>query len=292
MYDRYETSEVRIAWLFISPLVLIVGFFILVPIIGTFWNSLFIDVSFLPRRFIGIQNYLKLLSSEDFQNALSFTLTYTVVAVSLEIFLGTAFALLLNEEFFGRGILRAAILIPWAIPTIVSAKTWQLIYEYSYGLMNHLILLSGFYPERINWFGSSFSAFCALIVADVWKTTPFVVLILLAGLQAIPEDLYKQARVDGAGIWKRFRRITLPLLSPVMAIALIFRTNDSIRMFNLVYVLTGGGPGGSTKTLSFLGFESFANDSFGMGSAVSVITFVVAFSICLLHVKKVKFSDR
>jgi multiple sugar transport system permease protein len=290
--QQYEKSEVRSAWIFIAPLLLVVGIFVLLPVIGTFYTSMFLDVSYLPRQFIGLRNYSELLTSPDFQQALRFTLAYTVAAVTLEAFFGVIFALLLNEAFPGRGTLRVVILIPWAIPTIISARTWQLIYEYTYGVMNYLVVNSGLAADRINWMGSEFGAFWALVFADVWKTTPFVVLILLAGLQAIPEDIYRQARVDGAGLFRRFHKITLPLLMPVLMISLIFRTIDSLRMFDLVYVLTGGGPGGSTRTLSYLGFEAFANDNFGMGSTVSVVTFIVAFAITIVYLRVGKFSEQ
>jgi multiple sugar transport system permease protein len=290
--QRYEKKEVRTAALFLAPLLLIVAVFILLPVIGTVYNSFFLDVSFLPKRFVGIRNYGRLLSSPDFWQALRFTLVYAMAAVFLEAFLGVIFALLLNEAFVGRNILRVVMLIPWAIPTIVSARTWQLIYEYTYGVMNFLVVNLGIAPERINWMGTGFGAFWALVFADVWKTTPFVVLILLAGLQAIPEDLYQQAKVDGAGLFRRFHRITLPSLRPVLVIALIFRTIDSLRMFDLVYVLTGGGPGGSTRTLSYLGFEAFANDSFGLGSTVSVVTFMLSLVVTLIYLKVGKFSEQ
>lgn len=290
--ESYEKAEVRSAWLFLVPLLLIVGIFILLPVLGTFYNSFFLDVSFLPKKFIGLKNYVNLLSSPDFWQALRFTVAYAVAAVSLEAVFGVIFALLLNEAFVGRGFLRVVILIPWAIPTIVSARTWQLIYEYNYGLMNYLVVSLGFSAERINWMGTEFGAFWALVFADVWKTTPFVVLILLAGLQAIPEDLYQQARVDGAGMFRRFYKITLPLLKPVLVIALIFRTIDSLRMFDLVYVLTGGGPGGSTRTLSYLGYEAFANDSFGLGSTISVVTFIISLAVTLIYLRVGKFSEQ
>jgi multiple sugar transport system permease protein len=292
LWQSYEKSEVRSAWFFIFPLLIVVGVFILLPVIGTFYNSFFLDVSYLPKKFIGFKNYVNLLGSPDFWQALRFTLAYAVAAVSFEAILGVVFALLLNEAFVGRGFLRVVILIPWAIPTIVSARTWQLIYEYNYGVMNYLVVTLGMAPERINWMGTEFGAFWALVFADAWKTTPFVVLVLLAGLQAIPEDLYQQAKVDGAGMFRRFYKITLPLLLPVLVISLIFRTIDSLRMFDLVYVLTGGGPGGSTRTLSYLGYEAFANDSFGMGSTISVITFLLSLAVTLVYLRVGKFSEQ
>ncbi len=291
LIHQYDKREIRNAYLFLFPAVMVIITFVLIPVIGTFWGSLFRDVTYLPKRFIGLQNYASILTDVDFWRALRFTVLFTLVAVVLETFFGMLFALLLNESFKGRGFLRAVILIPWAIPTIVSAKVWKLIFDYSYGVLNYLFILFGFSSDKINWLGTSFAAFWSLIIAEVWKTTPFVVIILLAGLQAIPQDIYKQATIDGAGMFKRFRTITIKLIQPVLIIALVFRTIDSLRIFDLVYVLTGGGPGSSTKTLSVLGFEMYINDLFGMGSAVSVVTFGVVFVITLVYLKVGRFQE-
>jgi multiple sugar transport system permease protein len=243
-------------------------------------------------RFVGFKNYSEILVREDFWRALFFTLMFALTTVVFEIVLGMIFALLLNEAFPGRGLLRAVVLIPWAIPTIISARTWELIYNVNYGILNFLVTNLGLSGGAVNWFGEPMSAFWALVIADVWKTTPFVVIILLAGLQAIPTDIYKQARIDGTGMFKSFWRITLPLIKPVLTIALIFRTIDSMRIFDLVFVLTGGGPGGSTQTLSTLGHQYFVQfNDFPMGSAISVVTFLIAFTLSLLYIKVGKFSE-
>ena len=292
IFQQYESREAFNAYLFIFPALFITILFVLIPVFGTFWGSLFRDVTYLPRKFVGMQNFFSVLEDVDFWHALRFTILFTVTAVVLETIFGLLFALLLNETFRGRGVLRTIILIPWAIPTIVSAKVWKLIFDYTYGILNFLVVNLGFSSGKINWLGSSFAAFWSLITAEVWKTTPFVVIILLAGLQAIPRDLYRQAKVDGAGLFKRFRAITLKLIQPVLIIALIFRTIDSLRIFDLVYVLTGGGPGGSTKPLSMLGFEMYTNDLFGKGSTVSLITFCIVFLITIVYLKAGKFRER
>ncbi len=290
-WDVYDKREIITALLFLAPVLIITVSFILVPIAGTTYESLFRNVAFLPKKFIGLQNYTHQLSSGAFWRATAFTFAFTAVAVVLETSLGLLFALLLNEKFFARGYLRAAVLIPWAIPTVIAGRIWQLMYQYSYGVINHLLTSTGLSSSNINWLGSTASAFWAIVIADVWKTTPFVVIILLAGLQAIPQDIYLQAKVDGAGMIRRFTKITLPLLAPVIVVALIFRTIDSVRVFDLVYVLTGGGPGGSTQTLSYLGFKYFNNDQFGQGAAVSVIMFVLSFAVTLFYVRSGKFSS-
>ncbi|KMQ51928.1 Maltose/maltodextrin ABC transporter, permease protein MalF [Chitinispirillum alkaliphilum] len=287
---NYQKREAQCASLFIFPLLAVTIAFILIPVVGTFLNSLYRDVAFMPRTFIGIANYRSVLSSTYFWRATVFTLMFTFAAVALELFFGLIFALILNEKIPGRGVLRATILIPWAIPTIIAGRTWQLMYQYSYGVINFLFTRTGFLEENVNWLGSSGSAFWAIVIADVWKTTPFVTIILLAGLQAIPQDLYNQAKVDGAGLFRRFYKITLPLISPVLLVALIFRTIDSMRIFDLIYVLTGGGPGGNTQTLSYLGFRYFNNDQFGMGSTISVVMFMISFTITILYIRAGKFS--
>ncbi len=286
-----DAGDIRTAFCFLLPCLVFVGLFVAVPLADTAFNSFFRDVSFLSRRFSGLDNFFRMLGTPDFWSSMAFTLAFAVVAVLLETALGLVFAVLLNERFPGRSALRLLLLLPWAIPTIVSARTWRLLYDFSHGLINAVLLGSGLVREPVNWFGTSFSAFCAIIAADVWKTTPFVALLLLAGLQSIPEELYEQARVDGAGIWTRFRIITLPLLRPVILVAVIFRTIDSLRMFDLVYVLTGGGPGGSTRTLSFLGYEAMGNDDFGTGSAISVITFLVALVFTLVYLRIGRFRE-
>jgi len=284
-------GERLVALGFLAPVLFFVGTFVALPLADTFVNSFFRDVSFLPRRFCGLANYARLFESPDFWSGLGFTLLFALTAVGLETLLGLAFAVLLNERFPGRTVLRLVMLLPWAIPTIVSARTWRLLYDYSHGLVNAVLLGCGLVDVPVNWFGTTGSAFLALVAADVWKTTPFVALLLLAGLQAIPEELYEQARVDGAGIWTRFRVITLPLLQPVLLVAVIFRTIDSLRMFDLVYVLTGGGPGGTTRTLSYLGYEAMGNDDFGTGAAVSVVTFLIALVFTLAYLRIGRFRD-
>lgn len=279
------------AYLLLFPLLLLVAAFILFPVLATTVNSLFRDVSYMPRRFVGLDNFTHLMAQAEFRQAVRFTCLFTAVAVVLEAVFGMGFALLLNESFRGRGALRTVILIPWAIPTIVSAKIWTLIFDYSYGVLNTVVLALGLSADRINWLGTSIMAFWSLVVAEVWKTTPFMVIILLAGLQAIPRDLYEQAEVDGARVWGRFRNVTLPMVRPVLTIALVFRTIDSLRIFDLVYVLTGGGPGGDTQTLSMLGYTYYRNNSFGRGSAVSLVTFLIVFLVTLAYIHAGRFRE-
>ncbi|VAX28478.1 Maltodextrin ABC transporter, permease protein MdxF, partial [hydrothermal vent metagenome] len=237
-------NEEKGRW-FVMPSLILLSLVTIYPLIYVLYLSLqrrllIFDVS----RFIGIDNYLFLLKDDRFFNAFKNTLYFTVMSVSLELLLGLAIALLINRSFRMKGLVRAIVLIPWAIPTVVSAKMWEWIYNTDFGILNYLL------GVKINWLGSPFWAINAAVFMDVWKTTPFVVILLTAGLQVIPKDLYQAARVDGAGRWDIFTRIVLPLLKPVILVVLIFRTLDAFRVFDAIYVLTGGGPANTTETLS------------------------------------------
>ena len=262
--------ERRQAYLLVAPAVLVLAGVALYPILAAVWLSLhrFILV-FGERRFIGLGNFAYLAGDARFWSALGNTAYFTVVAVVVELVLAVPLALLLQRAFPGRGLLRAAVLVPWAIPTVVSARLWAWMFNPDYGLINRL--LGG---RDINWLGAPGYALHAAILVDVWKTTPFVALLVLAGLQGIPEDLYKAARVDGASPWRTFRSITLPLLKPALLLALLFRSLDAFRVFDAIYVLTEGGPANTTETLSIYAYKTLMRSGdFGYGSALSVATF-------------------
>jgi multiple sugar transport system permease protein len=284
-------GDFRAAWLFNVPLVLLTAAFVLVPVAGTVLTSLYRDVTFLPEAFVGAQNYLRLFSDPHFWQSARFTFLFVLVSVVLELFLGLIFALLLNETMPGRGMLRVIVLVPWAIPIAVSARLWQLVYNYEFGLFNFLIQKTGLSDSPVNWLGSSAGAFAAIVISDVWKTTPFVTIILLAGFSAMPRDLYRQAMVDGAHFLQRFLHVTLPLLRPVIAVALLFRTIDAIRIFDLIYVLTGGGPGGTTTPLSLYSFRYYVSGDFGYGSAISLIVFLFAGLLAVCYIRVGRFGE-
>ena len=288
--EELTRDELARGYAFLLPLAAFVVVFILVPVIGTFAGSLMQDVTFLPKRFAGAENYRAMLSDPGFWQALRFTCLFTLVSVPLELFLGLLFALLLARPSPARGLLRACVLIPWAIPAAVSGRVFQLIYNYHYGLANYLAGIFGLADRPVSWLGTPAGAFASLVMADAWKTTPFVAIILLAGLAGIPQDLYLQAEIDRAGFVRRFTRVTLPLLSPVIVVALLFRTIDALRIFDLVFVLTGGGPGGSTTSLSLYGYNYFLGGDFGFGSAVSVALFLIAFGLSVLYVRVGQFA--
>lgn len=267
-------------FLFLAPAMFILAGISIYPLFYVLWLSLhrrllIFDIS----EFVGLENYGFLLTDKRFWNALYNTVYFTVVSVFLELVLGLTIAILLNRAFKGKGIMRSIILIPWVIPTVVSAKMWEWIYNPDFGILNYLLGLNA------NWLGSPFWALNAAVFMDVWKTTPFAVLLFMAGLQTIPPDLYQAARVDGASNWYIFKRITLPLLKPMILITLIFRTLDAFRIFDAIYVLTGGGPANTTETLSIYAYKTlFQTLQFGYGSAIAVTVFLCVVTITVLYV--------
>lgn len=262
--DRRNREER--ATLFLAPAGITLSAVMLFPAVYILWISLERrSLIFGTPQFIGFDNYLRLAHDPQFWNALVNTVYFTVVSVQGELVLGLLMALLLRRPFRGRGLLYAIILIPWAIPTVVSARMWEWLYNADFGVLNYL------FQARINWLGNPVWAMHAAIAMDVWKSTPFVALLLLAGLQSIPRELYHAAAVDGASRWTMFRRITWPALLPLILVVLIFRTIDAFRVFDSIYVLTGGGPGSSTETVSIYAYKLlFQTLEFGYGSAVAV----------------------
>lgn len=266
---------------YILPAAALLFFVTIYPIAYVIYLSLhrrllIFDIS----RFVGFDNYLFLLKDDRFWNALKNTAYFTASSVSLELIIGISIALLLNGNFRFKGAARAVVLIPWAIPTVVSARMWEWICNADFGILNYLL------GVKINWLGSPIWAINVAVLTDVWKTTPFVAILLMAGLQVIPQDLYQAAKIDGAGNWSIFRRITLPLLMPVILVVLIFRTLDAFRVFDAVYVLTGGGPANTTETLSIYAYKVlFQTLQFGYGSTLSVVVFLCTGSISIFYIR-------
>lgn len=273
---------------FVLPALSVITLVAVFPVFYVFYLSLHKRVlTFNISNFIGFDNYIALFADSRFWNALKNTIYFTGVSVAFELLLGLSIAVLLNRAFKGKGFMRAVVLIPWAVPTVVSAKIWEWIYNTDFGILNYII------GTKVNWLGSPFWAINAAIFMDVWKTTPFVALLLIAGLQVIPKDLYHAAKVDGAGNWYIFRKITLPLLMPVILVVLIFRTLDAFRVFDAIYVLTGGGPANTTETLSIYAYKVlFQLLQFGYGSTLSVIVFVCVGLISIFYVRLLSRSVR
>ncbi|HEU5305571.1 MAG TPA: sugar ABC transporter permease [Gemmatimonadales bacterium] len=284
-----ERQEARIAWRLALPALLTILLVALFPLLWTVWESLHLHdlrMPWLGKPFVGLDNYAETLGDPRFWGALGHTAFFAAASVGLELLIGLWLALALNRAFRGRGLVRAAVLVPWAIPTVVSALLWRFMSEGQHGIVNSTLVALGVLSEPVVWFIRPAAAWVPVILADVWKTTPFVALLLLAGLQNIDASLYEAARIDGASAWRQFRHVTLPLLKPAILVALIFRTLDAFRVFDLIYALTGGGPGTSTEPIALYTFNTLLqNLQFGYGSALSVIVFLVTFGLALAYIK-------
>jgi multiple sugar transport system permease protein len=272
-------SEKALGRLFVSPSIALMALVALFPVIYAFVLSLYLYVRRQPVGFAGLDNYVTAVTDARFWDSVQFTFIFTVTSVAAEFVIGLGFALLMNQAFRGRGVTRAAILVPWVIPTVVAAQMWFFMFNVTPGFINNLLGLGNF-----NWLGQRGWAAFAIVFADVWKTAPFVALLLLAGLQTIPNDLYESARVDGAGMFSRFWFITLPLLKPAILVALLFRTVDALRVFDLPQVMTRGAFG--TESLSIL-VQQFVvrTPNPGLGAALSTLTFILILGIGIIFVR-------
>ena len=275
--------ERRLAILMVAPSMVLIAIVAVWPIIYAIWLSLHeysVRVAGLSRWAgpFGLRNYQNALSNPDWWAALEHTLIFTVVSVFFELLIGLGMALCMHEAFKGQGLLRTVVLVPWAVLTVVTAIMWRTMFVSPYGFINTIL------GTKTVWLGSEPQALIVIIIADVWKTAPFMALLILAGLQVIPGEIYEAAKVDGASTWQRFSRITLPLLMPAILVALIFRTLDALRIFDLPYVLTGGQNG--TSTLSTIAQEAFAtNRIYGLGAAMAVLTFIVVMVVSFSYIR-------
>jgi len=273
---------------FLAPSFLFVAAFSLYPILDSFRLSLYRMILTLPwlgQKFVGLENYQDLLTDPVALQSLMTSITFVAVTTPLEVLLGLGMALVLNESFRGRGWLRAVVLVPWAIPTVVASQMWRFLFNDRYGLFNYVLF--GAATDRY-WapLAEPGLALAAIMAADVWKTSSFAALIILAGLQGIPRELYEAASIDGAGAWRKFRHITLPLVKPALLLALLFRTIDALKVFDLVFVMTQGGPADTTNVLQFYGYKkSFAEGMIGYGSAIAVAVFLLSLILSLFYIR-------
>jgi len=280
-------------WILVIPALLLLALVFAYPIARAFWLSLFTENlgTRLQPVFAGLGNFGRMAGDGRFWQSLQNTGVFTLLSVTLEMLLGTTIALVLNQSFRGRGALRAIVLLPWALPTAVMALAWTWIFNDQYGVLNDVLLRLGLVHSSINWLGEPSLAMLSLVVADVWKTTPFISIILLAGLQSISPDLYEAHAIDGASPWQSFRKITLPLLMPQILIALVFRFAQAFGLFDLVQVMTGGGPGGSTETVSLYIYATIMRYlDFGYGAALVVVTFSLLVTVVSLAARLLRKS--
>ncbi len=304
--SELRAERIRAAKLYLIPmllaLALVAGWPLFRTIYFSFTNASLTDL--YNAKFVGFDNYFRittlksgktlyggLLADPVWWNALWNTVRFSVISVTLETFFGMIVALVLNADFKGRGIVRAAILIPWAIPTIVSARMWGWMLHDQFGILNDMFVRLGLIAAPIAWAASADTAMYAVLMVDVWKTTPFMALLILAGLQMVPGDIYEAAKVDGVHPVKVFFKVTLPLVKPALMVAVIFRMLDAMRIFDLIYILTPNSS--STKTLSVLARENlFDFDKFALGSAHSTMLFLIltALTVGYMWIGKVRFD--
>jgi trehalose/maltose transport system permease protein len=278
----------------LAPSLLVVFLVAIVPLLQTIYQSL-TDArlaSARPVQFVGLRNYTDLLTDGQFLNAIKVTVLFTILTVAFEFVLGMIIALVVNSNFKGRGPMRAAMLVPWAIPTVVSATMWKWMYHDIYGVINDLLVAKlHILPQNIAWIADPATAVPAIAAVDIWKTTPFMALLLLAGLQVIPTDIYEAADVDGANPVQQFFRLTLPLLRPAILVALIFRTLDSLRVFDVFYVMFGNRA--DTQTMAVYDQQVItAFSDLGYGGALSVAIFVIIGIFVVTYVTFLKVESQ
>lgn len=281
-------GEARFAIALLLPALLVVFGVVLYPVGRTFVVSLFDVNSPLPGSypFVGLRNYTRVFQDPAFYPVLGHTLYFTLVSTAAELVLGIAVALLLNAPLRAKWFWRSLVVLPWALPTIVNGALWRWIYNGQYGVLNGLLTTLHLSSTPHQWLGSPFLALNMVIVADVWKNTSIVAFFILAGLQTIPTDLYEAARMDGAGAWKSFWRVTLPLLAPSIAVVLILRTIEAFKVFDIVYVMTGGGPASGTQTVAFYTYlQAFSNQLFGYGSALAYLIVLAVFGLAMGYLR-------
>ncbi|MEL7243263.1 MAG: sugar ABC transporter permease [Cyanobacteria bacterium J06629_18] len=276
--ETIRSREQKTALILLIPAMLLLLLVFGYPIARAFWLSLFTENlgTQLQPVFSGLDNYGRMMGDGRFWQSFLVTTIFTSASVILELLFGLIIALVLNQQFFGRGLIRTTAILPWALPTALIGLAWAWIFNDQYGVANDILLRLGLIQTGINWLGEPTLAMIAVIVADVWKTTPFISILLLAGLQSISADLYEAHSIDGATPWQSFTQITLPLLIPQILIAVLFRFAQAFGIFDLISVMTGGGPGGATEVVSLYIYSTIMRYlDFGYGAALVVVTFTL-----------------
>lgn len=274
--------------LLLAPMIVVMGAVIGWPLIQTFvlsfTDSKLMDIS--RGAFVGFQNFKDGLTNQGYLAALKVSAMFALVVVSSEMILGTSVALLLNEPFKGRNLVRALLILPWAVPTTVNAIMWRLIYNPEYGALNSLLSQLGFIENYISWLGSADKALWSVMFADVWKNFSLVGMIALASLQTLPDSQIEAAKIDGAGAWQRFRYITLPHLIPSLQVALVLRIIEAVKVFDIIYIMTKGGPANKTRSASiFVYQEAFTNSRMGSGAAYAIIMVSLIMILILFYLR-------
>jgi len=281
-------QDARTAWLLLAPSLLLMLGITLWPVIWTLFLSFFNAPTGLnqTRTFVGMGNYINMLTDQTFWETIWRTLYFTVVSVGLELALGLAVAQLIHSKPWGWKLLRLSLIIPWAVPTIVNGAMWRWIYSADFGALNGVLMALGLIKHYVPWLTMTNMAMNLVIIADVWHTMPFVALVLQAALATLPEEIEEAASVDGANAWQRFWQIRVPLLRPAILVALIVRTVDAFRVFDIVYIITAGGPAYSTLTITYLTYlNSFSFGKQGVGAALSFLISAVTITMALIYIR-------
>ena len=274
-------------WLLMLPLLCLMIAVIGWPLIDTirlaFTNTRLVGSA---GEFVGWDNFTRMLSSRNFQKAFSATMQFTLISVTLEIVIGVLVGLLLNQKFYGRTILRGMLILPWALPTVVNATLWRLIYNPEYGAFNAVLLKFGIIDQYQSWLGQPQTAMAALILADLWKNFPLVALIALAALQSVPNDIRAAAISDGANAFRRFRYVIMPYLIGPLMVAVVLRTIEAFKVFDIIWIMTRGGPANSTRTLSILVYqEAFAFQRAGSGASLALIITLAITVLAVIYIR-------
>ena len=290
---RLQRKQTRLAWIMLAPALIVVALVALYPLGVTIFQS-FTDKQFLalePTKWIGLENYRTLIHDTIFRDSVVTTVKFTVITVGFEFVLGMIIALVVNSNFKGRGVMRAVMLIPWAIPTVVAAQMWKWMYDDIFGVINDFGVRVHILHHSVAWISQPSTALASVCAVDIWKTTPFVALLLLAGLQVIPSDLYEAADVDGASKLLQFWRITLPLLRPAILVALIFRTLDALRVFDVFYVFFGNRV--DTQTMAIYDQNTIVSvGNVGYGGAISVAIFLIIGLFVVIYVTFIRVEEQ
>jgi len=274
----------------LAPVILVLLLFIATPVGQSFFLSFHRIIIGLPQLgtpFVGWDNYKEVLNDPVARHSFWITVIFVGTTTFFELLIGLLLALLIHHRFPGRGALRACVLIPWAIPTVVSAQMWRFLFSDAYGMINYAVF-GAETTKYIPWLALPSTALVSIVVADIWKTSSFAALLILAGLQVIPEEIYQAAKVDGAVAWRRFWHITWPLIRPALLMALLFRTIDAFRVFDLAFVMTQGGPADATNVLQLYGYKKiFVEGWMGYGSAISVCIFIIVLILAIIYVRMI-----
>ncbi len=284
-------KSTRIGYLMLLPSALLILVLIVYPTINTIYQSFFeirTQTAALGPKFVGFDNYIKAFQDEHFWDTLWWTLAFTAVSVLLELMIGMGLALLMNRKIPGQGLIRTAVLIPWAIPTVVSGIIWTQFFSQN-GIVNSTLMAFNLIKEPLSWLGDEWLAKLSILIADVWKNTPYMSLLLLSGLLTISKDYYEAAKIDGAGRLRQFTSITLPLIKATMSVTVLFRIISAMRVYDLIVAMTAGGPAGKTETVSMYAVNTyFTYGNTGYGATLSVLMLIISVGISLLFVDSLK----